>query len=663
MLAIYAAAASVPALLLLYFLKLRRRTLPISSTFLWRRAVQDLQVNAPFQRLRRNLLLLLQLLALAAALVALAGPMLLHQAGPPKRYVLLIDRSASMNATDAGATPNSSRLDAAKAQAKEFLARLRSRASLSFQDASDQAMVVAFDEHTRVMSGFTSDKGQLGAAIEAVTPSDGRSLLAEAVSVAQAFAQSPGKDANNRSAETAAQLELFSDGKVQEGQAVTLAASQPAGAALALNLAPGELNFHRIGQDSRNVAVVAMQARRSYEQPREAEVFTTLANYGPEAVTCDVQLSLDSAIKAVQSVRIPPRANNGQAGTLSVSFALTSSEGGMLEVRCLPRPQDNRLSSDDAAWALLAPPKSLSALLVSSGNAPLESALKACPLARLDVRTPAEFDANQAAMEAQMPYDVVILDRHAPAKLPRGRYLVFGQPPPASSAKAGPELKNQQVVDWRGRHPVLQYVNLTNLFAAKCWKLELPAGGAVLAEFGSGPALALLSREGSVFLLAPFDCLETNWPFEPGFVLFCYNATSFLGADARQEQAGALRVNEPLSLEHLPAGTQAQLSGPGIAPQTLMASPSGAIRFGGANRAGVYQMDVKGRPAARFPVNLLDAQESDIAPADELALAGQKIAAQAGSGKANLELWPWLALLGLGLILLEWIIYNRRVRV
>src|SRR5438477_9104730 len=91
-----AAAIVIPSLLFLYFLKLRRKEMPVSSTFLWKKAIQDLQVNAPFQKLRRNLLLLLQLLLLIALLLSLARPVANYRPGAGKQTVILIDRSASM---------------------------------------------------------------------------------------------------------------------------------------------------------------------------------------------------------------------------------------------------------------------------------------------------------------------------------------------------------------------------------------------------------------------------------------------------------------------------------------------------------------------------------------------------------------------------------------
>src|SRR2546426_1488230 len=115
-----AGALVVPALLVLYFLKLRRRERTVPSTILWKKAVQDLQVNAPFQKLRRNLLLLLQLLLLILLCLALMRPVANFKQGAGKLTVILIDRSGSMAAKDVDGGKRT-RLEEAKRLAREIV--------------------------------------------------------------------------------------------------------------------------------------------------------------------------------------------------------------------------------------------------------------------------------------------------------------------------------------------------------------------------------------------------------------------------------------------------------------------------------------------------------------------------------------------------------------
>ncbi|HES58154.1 MAG TPA: hypothetical protein ENO21_01850, partial [Firmicutes bacterium] len=89
-------AALGGGIVLLYILRLRRTKVQFSSVLLWERSVQDFKANAPWQRLRRNLLMLLQLLALILLAIALARPFLFGTALTGGRNVIILDTSASM---------------------------------------------------------------------------------------------------------------------------------------------------------------------------------------------------------------------------------------------------------------------------------------------------------------------------------------------------------------------------------------------------------------------------------------------------------------------------------------------------------------------------------------------------------------------------------------
>ena len=67
-------------IILLYVLRQKRPDTPVSSTLLWSKTLADMRASTPFQKLRRNLLLLLQLLILAALVFTLMRPVVQAQA-------------------------------------------------------------------------------------------------------------------------------------------------------------------------------------------------------------------------------------------------------------------------------------------------------------------------------------------------------------------------------------------------------------------------------------------------------------------------------------------------------------------------------------------------------------------------------------------------------
>src|SRR3954465_9231085 len=94
-------AASIPVVVVFYLLKRKRVVRLVGSTLLWQKFLAETQASAPFQRLRHNWLLILQILMLLLAVLALARPYFAGHAKGGRILVAILDASASMQATDA----------------------------------------------------------------------------------------------------------------------------------------------------------------------------------------------------------------------------------------------------------------------------------------------------------------------------------------------------------------------------------------------------------------------------------------------------------------------------------------------------------------------------------------------------------------------------------
>ena len=81
--------------------------------------------------------------------------------------------------------------------------------------------------------------------------------------------------------------------------------------------------------------------------------------------------------------------------------------------------------------------------------------------------------------------------------------------------------------------------------------------------------------------------------------------------------------------------------------------------YGATDRVGPYKASWDGG-VRRFAVNLLDAEESNIEPRPAVQIGAESVQSSATRHQPR-ELWKWAILAALGLLLLEWYVYNRRV--
>src|SRR6185369_14944219 len=114
-------AASIPVVVVFYLLKRKRVVKLVSSTLLWQKFLSETQASAPFQKLRKNWLLILQIILLIFAVLALSRPFFATKAKPAELRVVILDSSASMQATD----ESPSRFEVARAEALKWVDGLR----------------------------------------------------------------------------------------------------------------------------------------------------------------------------------------------------------------------------------------------------------------------------------------------------------------------------------------------------------------------------------------------------------------------------------------------------------------------------------------------------------------------------------------------------------
>lgn len=644
-------AALTAPVVALYILKVRRRAVTVPYLRLWQELVTETRARSLFQRLKRLLSLLLQLLILAALVFALARPSFEVGASEREHIVVVLDASASMQTHEEG---GKSRFDLALERAREMVEK---------RSVEDEMMIVAASDHVEVLCPFTRSRLLLRDGLAAARVTN-RSLDADrALSFArEVTAEKPHP-----------RLRFLSDGNAGSVRAAlehaglvkpVASASEPAPVrdTRAPSDAPPKPASTRdehaelvlVGAETKNVGILRFAARKSSSLGTDF-VLAVLVNHEPNALDVNLDLGLNGKTQKV----VPVHLAAGEVSTQRFDMALP--EGGTLR---LAIDREDAFALDNVAYAIVRPSVLQRVVVVT----PKKEQLQPFRLAFesmvdvVDETSMAVTTEEYAALSAdERRADVTICAGALPANLaPQGNLVLFGTDLPSGSpAELVGNESEPSVWDWDRDHLINRYMNWRDLALPRARTLRVGNGATAVVSGFDGALVAVFDAGDRHVVYSGFDVTERLFPFRLAFPIFLRNAIAWFDVDEEHVLADTYPTGASITPLVRLAGDKAtaRYFEAGVARTLDLPLVSGLFHFDRTDECGpcVFQC---GEREFATAVNLFDAAESSIAP-DEAA-PGDVEPVRRSSWLAY-DPWVFAAIAALLLWAVEWAFYHRRI--
>jgi hypothetical protein len=454
----------IPIVIMLYMLRARRLPQTVPSTLLWERATRDLIARMPVRKLERSILLLLQILAIAAIVFALARPSAILPGVAGDAAVIVIRTTASMQARH----DQEIRLASAQREAVALIDRLGPR---------QRAAIVEAGRRPRVVRDFTGDKPSLRAAVSAMTASDAGGSVDDAVVLA----------AGLRVDGRPARVHVFSD-------------RPPTGA--------GAAEWHAVGAEASNVAITSAAARRDvhgWSLLVRVEAFGVPGDRQPRRL----RVTLGDRVLAERPVRASPDAPQ------VVVFDLGDASG----IATVRLDGSDALPADDRAVVVVGRETLPKVLAIGEPNPVLDLVLNAVP-------TSTVLRADAVAPRTWNRVDLVVLDGIEPLNLPPGAYLLIGTIGTNLPVQIEGNLRDQMIRSVSATHPVTRLADLRGVRVVGGMQLRSQVG-TVLAE-GDVPLVWAYEGRGIRAVVLPFALSQSDLALHPAFPVLIANSVAWL---------------------------------------------------------------------------------------------------------------------------------------
>ena len=594
----------IPAIILLYLLKQQYQEVKVSSTYLWQKTIQDIQTSMPWQKLRKNLLLFLQLLAVLLFTLAIARPFLYRKAENSSDFIIVLDCSASMQAEDVKPT----RFLRARNEIEKFIDGL-------FPD--QRVTLIAAGYEPDVVARRTGDKNTLKGRLKRIEVTNGGGSMDETLSLVQAIA---------RELEDV-EIHVYTDKNYEFGRP----------------------NYKSIvfNENGDNFAVDLISWTQTPDGP---VILSRIANYSGENATLSVECLADGITADVKEIMVPAD------GTTDVYWTGIPSHTRWVEIDILDKDD---LLLDNRGWAITDYHEDNRVLLVSQRNIFLEKAVTLRKDIELIKTTYEQADDTEG-------YSLYIFDGYIPESLPDdGNIIIFNPQNDNNFLNVGEEFVpgNIHLSSQTRYSQFLDFVAYDDFHIARARQISVPDWGNVVLEAEQGPLLITGEKGSQRIAVFSFDVHDSDIPLKMDFPILMQNMLTWmlpqgLGHDVKYYAGQEVQIQSMPGVQNIYVTTP---SG-----ERLSIDPTYSIvPINDAREVGIYrvQQDVvssKGTNTTEhyFAVHVPTQSESDLRPGQVLTDTSQYESGQYTPVVQMKELWRYFAWILLAVILLEWWVYQ-----
>lgn len=589
----------------LYLLTRTRRRFVVSTLKFWRDAGRTPE-QAHRRRIDQPWSLLMQLLAIALLLLALAQPRLGKPDTSGRDHVLLMDTSAWMGARQANGTLEGEAI-------RQALGWVRNL------PAQDRVMVVRAAALATPATPFESDRGKIEAAIRASRPG------ADALDIEQAFSL----------ATQAQRLEARQPGEIVYAGASRVAARDPETIA-----APPNLRVLPVEASVDNVGFTRLWLRRAEGQPDLWQVYVSARNYGRRARTVPVTLALGGGVIASRAMDLPA---NGEA---TATIEVRTRAAGWLEARLDAR---DAIDADNTARIEIPAQPALRVAVYT----PQPELLR--PLLAADKRVEPRFLGFAQYSPDPADIDLIVLDRFAPPEPPKKPAIWIQPPAAASPIPAHASQGTLELVRWNASHPLGAGLRARDFRLTQALLLTPGRGDVAVAEATGGALIAARTAAPRAVVLGFHPVLspmryEVTAPLLMANIYHWMAPEVFMRREVLTDSPGSISVEmdetpDPQAVRVLDEqGAALPFTVDGRTVRFFAPEP-GTVRVGAGSLERVFSLSLPSLGESQWE-----------APAT----AGRGPGSPQPSTPLPKEMWRWLAVAGAALLAAEWWIYGRK---